>query len=107
MDAERPVGGVHVPVPGVATSFYHRARHGFPARYPLVQFPNTPLIVALAAWLIAGMTEGLAHDIAQDASYAAFVVWAFLEVKDPANLFRRLLGASALVYFLLKWVELI
>lgn len=91
----------------VGRDFYRRAKHGFPARYPLVQFPNAPLIVALAAWLIARMTEGLAHDIAQDASYAAFAVWAFLEVKDPANLFRRLLGAVALVYVLLRWVELI
>jgi hypothetical protein len=37
------------------TTLWQRAKHGWPARYPLVQFPNVPLLVAVAGLLVAGM----------------------------------------------------
>ncbi len=68
-----------------------------PHRFPIAQFPNPPLIVAMTAGLLARASRG------QTARYAAFVselallVWAYQEVNSGANWFRRLLGVGGAV----------
>ena len=39
---------------------WRRGQRGWPASFPLVQFPNAPLVVALGAWLVAALTDGAA-----------------------------------------------
>ena len=73
-------------------------REGWPARFPLVQPPNAPLWIALAAWLLAAPTDGSVHAYARATFYAALAAWAWLELTDGTNWFRRLLGAAGLVY---------
>jgi hypothetical protein len=77
-------------------------KRGWPARFPLVQFPNAPLLVALAAWLVAALTDGSVHDYARAAFYVGLSAWAWMELADGANWARRLLGAAALVYVVIK-----
>jgi len=79
-----------------------RARHGWPERYPLAQFPNPPLIVALVAWVVAALTSGSVHDYARAAFYAGLAAWAWLELTDGVNLFRRVLGAAGFVYVVIS-----
>ena len=70
--------------------------------FPLVQFPNAPLIVALGGMLVAALTTGTLHDYARATSYAALAAWAWLEVTAGSNWFRRALGAAAFAYVIAK-----
>jgi hypothetical protein len=38
--------------------FMRLTRFGFPKRFPIIQFPNAPLVVAFIAGMIAGETHG-------------------------------------------------
>jgi hypothetical protein len=96
-----PARVARVPVPTLKDS-WRRGQQGWPASFPLAQFPNAPLLVALAAGLIAMLTSGSVHAYARAAVYAGLAVWAWQELVDGANWFRRLLGAAALVYVVVK-----
>jgi hypothetical protein len=65
---------------------------GFPRRFVIAQFPNPPLIVAFLAGEVASHTHGSSHADASSLSYLALGIWAYLELVDGANWFRRVLG---------------
>jgi hypothetical protein len=51
------------------TATLKRAQHGWPARFPVVQLPNAPLLVALFGWLVAAaatLANRTAKHIAQE-----------------------------------------
>jgi hypothetical protein len=75
---------------------WHRGQEGWPRRFVLVQLPNAPLLVALAATVASRATDGLAHDLARAVAGAGLAIWALLEVLQGVNWFRRLLGAAFL-----------
>ncbi|MFL5910106.1 MAG: hypothetical protein ACJ768_05995 [Gaiellaceae bacterium] len=81
---------------------WRRGQHGWPADFPLVQFPNAPLLAALSAWLVAALTDGSAHSYARAAFYAGLAAWAWEELADGANWVRRALGAAGLFYVVVK-----
>jgi hypothetical protein len=65
--------------------------------YTVGQFPNPPLWTALAALLVAGLTNsGTVHDLARAVFYVALAVWAYGEAAHGVNGFRRALGVVAL-----------
>ena len=66
----------------------------FPRSYPILQFPNAPLILAFASGLVAHSTHGRVHSDAQAISYLAMAIWAYLELFEGVNAFRRLLGLA-------------
>jgi hypothetical protein len=68
----------------------------FPAGYPLVQFPNPPLIVSLVAAAVGGWLSGDAARAARAVSTVALVAWAYDELAHGVNAFRRLLGLTFL-----------
>src|SRR3954447_6128579 len=82
--------------------FWRRAQHGWPAGFPVVQFPNAPLLVALGGWLVAALTDGSAHAYARATFYGGLAAWAWIELDDGTNWFRRALGAGGLVYVVMK-----
>jgi hypothetical protein len=65
---------------------------GWPRRFPIVQFPNAPLIAAFIAGQVAGQTHGATHSYASAISYLAFTIWAYEELVHGVNWFRHLLG---------------
>jgi hypothetical protein len=65
---------------------------GWPRRFPIVQFPNAPLIASFTAGQIAGNTHGAVHAYASAISYLAFAIWAYEELAHGVNWFRHLLG---------------
>jgi hypothetical protein len=67
---------------------------GWPRSFPIVQFPNAPLIVAFVAGEVAGMAHGSVHADAAAVSYLALAIWAYEEVTDGVNWFRHLLGLA-------------
>lgn len=77
---------------------WRRGQHGWPARYPLAQAPNPPLLFAFAGWLVAAATDGDVHDLGRGVFLAGLAAWAWLELTDGVNLARRAFGAAGLVF---------
>lgn len=71
-----------------------------PRRFPIVQFPNPPLIVAMLAAAIARRTHGSCSHQATQLSRLALLVWSAAEVTTGVNWFRRLLGVAGAAYTL-------
>jgi len=70
----------------------------WPAGFPLVQFPNAPLIAALLAGGAGRLTVGTPHRLALAVYYVALGWWAYEEAAHGVNWFRRLLGAGFGIY---------
>lgn len=69
-----------------------------PPGFILWQFPNPPLILALVALVAGWLTTGTAHSVARALFVIGFAVFAWLELFQGVNWFRRLIGAGALAY---------
>ncbi|MBU6337993.1 MAG: hypothetical protein KGR19_09320 [Acidobacteria bacterium] len=69
-----------------------------PPGFILWQFPNPPLILALVALVAGWLTSGTAHSVARALFVIGFAVFAWLELFQGVNWFRRLIGAGALAY---------
>ena len=74
--------------------FQRLTQLSFPPSYPIVQFPNAPLILAFLSGLLAQHSHGHEHAYAQAVSYLALAIWAYLELFHGVNAFRRLLGLA-------------
>ena len=79
-----------------------QAQRGWPPGFVLAQFPNAPLLVALACFVAGRFTHGLADAYASAGFYIALTVWAYEEAARGVNWFRRLLGAAFLVYIVVS-----
>jgi hypothetical protein len=75
-------------------AFKRLTQLSFPRSYPIVQFPNAPLIVAFASGLLAHHSHGQEHAYTQAVSYLAMAIWAYLELFHGVNAFRQLLGLA-------------
>ncbi len=76
------------------SGFKRLTQIGLPRRFVVVQFPNLPLIVALIAGVVGGQSRGSTHAYATSVAYLALGVWAYLELVEGVNRFRRLLGLA-------------
>jgi hypothetical protein len=65
---------------------------GLPRRFPIVQFPNAPLILAFLAGAVGSQIHGQSRSYATATAYLAMTVWAYEELTRGVNWFRRLLG---------------
>jgi len=74
----------------------------FPLRFPVVQFPNLPLIVALLAGEAGTFLGGSAHSYAASVSYLAMTIWAYEELVHGVNWFRRLLGLAYVILLVVR-----
>ena len=84
---------------------WRRGQEGWPRRYVLVQLPNAPLLVALAAGVVARVVDGWAHDVAAVVAGIALAVWALQELVQGVNGFRRALGLVVLVLLAVRLVS--
>jgi hypothetical protein len=75
---------------------------GLPPRYPIVQFPNLPLIVAFFAGFAATRLHGEPHFYARAISYLGMTIWAYEELTLGVNSFRRLLGLTYAVIMVMR-----
>jgi hypothetical protein len=67
-------------------------------RFVVGQFPNIPLIVWLAATLLAAVSTGGVHTFFSLVATLGLVIWAGDEVIRGVNPFRRILGAVVLTW---------
>ena len=74
----------------------------FPRRFPIVQFPNLPLIVAVLAGGAGKFLDGSAHSYATSVSYLAMTIWAYEELVHGVNWFRRLLGLAYVILLVVR-----
>ena len=74
----------------------------FPRRFPIVQFPNLPLIVTFAAGEAAKYLNAGVHPWAVSVSALAETIWAYEELAHGVNWFRRLLGLTFLVLLVIR-----
>src|SRR5436309_1694319 len=84
------------------TDLWRRGQRGWPADFPVAQFPNAPLLLALAGWLIAAFTHGSAHAYARATFYVGLSAWGWEELSRGVNWFRRSLGVGGLVYVVIE-----
>lgn len=61
------------------------------------QRPNLPIAIWAAASLATKVTENGLQDLLDLIAFGAIFTWAYLEISDGANNFRRVLGAVVLV----------
>jgi hypothetical protein len=71
-----------------------------PRRFPIVQFPNPPLILAMLAAAVARTTHGSRSRKALLLSRLALLDWSAEEITTGSNWFRRLLGVAGGAYTL-------
>lgn len=76
------------------------ASWSWPSGFPIVQFPNPPLAVALLASIAARFTEDTAHRSVRAVFYLALGVWAYEEARHGDNWFRRVLGTGFSIYLI-------
>jgi hypothetical protein len=74
----------------------------FPRRFPIAQFPNFPLIVAVLAGLVGKFLDGNAHSYAVSVSYLAMTIWAYEELVHGVNWFRHLLGLTYMILLVVR-----
>jgi hypothetical protein len=74
----------------------------FPRRFPIVQFPNLPLIVAFLAGEAGRVLDRGAHPYAASVSYLAMTIWAYEELARGVNWFRRLLGLAFVILLIIR-----
>ena len=69
---------------------------GWPARYPIFQPPNAPVLIAQGLRVVAAVSDGPVRSAALAGSRAALAWWAYGELTDGANVVRRAIGAVTL-----------
>jgi hypothetical protein len=75
-------------------AFQRLTELSFPRSYPIIQFPNATLILAFVSGLVAQHTHGHEHSGARAVSYLSMAIWAYLELFQGVNAFRKLLGLA-------------
>lgn len=72
--------------------------------YVVAQFPNAPLLVALAAALASMfLDDGTATaDVAKSVFYVGLSIWAYEEATAGVNQFRRGLGVAGLLFVVIR-----
>jgi hypothetical protein len=75
---------------------------GFPRRFPIVQFPNLPLIAAFIAGEAGRLVRGPNHGFTVSVAYLAMTIWAYEELVHGVNWFRRLLGLTYVIILVVR-----
>lgn len=75
---------------------------GKPESFTIAQFPNAPLGAAFVAMAAERLTDGRARDYAEAVASAGLAIWAYEELTEGANWFRRALGGAGLAYVLVR-----
>jgi hypothetical protein len=79
-----------------------RGQQGWPPSFPVAQFPNPPLLLALGGWSAAAFTHDTVQDYARATFYVGLSAWGWDEARSGANWVRRASGAAGLVYVVIR-----
>ena len=81
---------------------WERGQAGWPRSYPIAQFPNVPLLIALGGSALAALSSGSAHDAGRAISTLFLGAWAWGEAAEGVNSLRRLLGVGVLLWLVVR-----
>jgi hypothetical protein len=81
----------------LSRGFKRLTQLGWPRSFPIVQFPNAPLIIAFLAGAAAARTHDPAHAYLAAISFLAIGIWAYEELLHGVNWFRHLLGLGYVI----------
>ena len=72
--------------------------------YTVGQFPNLPLAAALLGLVLGRLLSSgsTAYGVARALFYVGLTAWAWLELTDGVNGFRRILGAGGLIFVIVR-----
>lgn len=70
--------------------------------YTVAQTPNVPLIVAIIAAIASRFFDSgtVGYGLSRALFYVGLTAWAYLELTDGVNGFRRVLGALGIAFVL-------
>ena len=70
--------------------------------YTVAQAPNAPVIIAVVAAVTSRFFDGgtTGYGLTRAVFYVALTVWAYLELTEGVNGFRRVLGAVGIAFVL-------
>ena len=77
-------------------------QYGLPRRFPLVQFPNVPLVIAFLAGEASQLSHGTAHTYTLAVAVLAMTIWAYEELAHGVNWFRHLLGLAYAIILVVR-----
>jgi hypothetical protein len=97
-----PVATIPSGLASVRLAYRRVTGFSFPRRFPIVQFPNLPLIVGLLAGAAGRFLDGGARPYATAVSYLAVTIWAYEELAHGVNWFRRLLGLAFVILLIVR-----
>jgi hypothetical protein len=84
---------------------WRRGQVGWPRDFPIVQFPNPPLLLAFAGWGLATVAGGTAHHVGRAVFTAGVGIWAWEEAVGGVNWVRRLFGVGAFVWIVARLAD--
>jgi hypothetical protein len=82
---------------GLSQGFKRLTQLGWPRAFPIVQFPNAPLIIAFLAGAAAARTHDSGHAYLVAIAFLATAIWAYEELLHGVNWFRHLLGLAYII----------
>lgn len=85
-------------------SFRWWFEHRETGRITVAQFPNLPLWIVLAGWIVRRLSDGAVATVAGAVSVAALLWWAGDEIVRGVNPWRRLLGVAGVAWVVLRLV---
>jgi hypothetical protein len=81
---------------------WRRGQVGWPRAFPIVQFPNGPLLFAFAGRGLPAVAGGRARRAGRNMFTLGLGAWAWEEAADGVNWLRRLAGVAALVWLVIR-----
>lgn len=81
-------------------TFIDKAFKDTEGKWALAAAPNLPILTWFIALLISFLVHGTLHILLATLQQGALFVWAWLELFQGVNYFRRSLGFVVLVYIL-------
>lgn len=85
-----------------AQDMWRRGQIGWPRAFPVLQFPNAPLLFAFAGRGLTAVAGGRARRAGRNMITLGLGAWAWEEAADGVNGLRRLLGVAALVWLVIR-----
>ncbi len=70
---------------GLWLGFKRLTQLGWPKSFPILQFPNAPLIIAFLAGFAAARAHDPGHAYLAAVSFLAFGIWAYEELVEPSG----------------------
>lgn len=80
------------------STFINKSLKDKDGHWAIASAPNLPLIVWLVTSVINRLVDGRPGQLAKTIAFGALFTWAWLELFDGVNYFRRALGLIVLVF---------